>query len=271
MSNRNSIFTALGLCLFCLSNAACADESDTRSPFRGAPTVYVDGAQFTFHSDEPGLWESNDPAIARIIESDARRAVVLLHSGSASLEFFPLSSDTGVSHVLRVAKLAAVSFKASEPLASTRILVGGWVSVQALYTDSEGSPLAGGGLIRDPQAEEISLDPTFLNEDGFDLTPVVPGPRQISFEFAGLEPVVLMFDAVADTDVVITLSVDHSSGRCDVLTRVTDSAGVPVVGWWFAIKWDDKPLLMGGEQACPAPGQTMTARIGAATATITME
>lgn len=80
--------------------SGCADAPPSNDPFAGITQAFALGSSFSFYADDPGVWESSDPAVARIIETDARRARVRFDgAGSSRLTFFGVDDATHEAQV----------------------------------------------------------------------------------------------------------------------------------------------------------------------------
>lgn len=262
-SSATSILSALLI-------AGCDTENPTAGPFARSPVAFASGSTFTFFSDDAGLWESSDPTVARITETDARRAVVRFEGeGTTVLNFFPSASGSASATTsLRSLPVATAQVSAREPLDGTRVLVGGHVAATMVYFAADQQPLAGAGLLAEPESTELASHQS-LQVDTFNISPTIAGPHEAKLEVQGLEDTVLVFDAVAEDDVVITLVVDTSGNRCEVVATVTDSAGVPVVGWSSRLHWDGDSTQFGSRWLhCREAGDSVTANIGATIATL---
>ncbi len=250
--------------------AGCDTESPQANPFEETPVAFASGSTFTFFSDDAGLWESSDPSVARITETDARRVVVRFEGqGTTVLDFFPSArGSASATTSLRSVPAAAARVSSEEPLDGTRVLVGGRVAATMVYLDTDQQPLAGAGLLAEPESTELSSHQS-LQVDTFNISPTLAGPHEVALEVQGLTDTVLAFDAVSEDDVVITLAVDTSGKRCEVVATVTDAAGVPVVGWSSRLQWDGDPTQFGSRWLrCREAGDSVTANIGATTATL---
>jgi len=246
--------------------SGCADEASSRDPFASAPHAFARGSSFSFYADDPGVWESSDPAVARILESDARRARVRFDgSGSARLAFFGVD-DARHEAVVRTGDVASLVALPDEPLDGTRVLVGGSVRVAIGFRDGDGQPLAGADLLDDPEVD--SLTPELpLAEDALILSPTVAGSGDVPLAVGGETLGRLRWEAVASESVEIRLSLVTVGDDCQLVADVV-SGGAPVVGWWEKLRWDHQPLWVGGRAPCAPVGQVVTATLGAASASI---
>ncbi len=263
---KRTVVSVLSLLLI----SGCDSETPPADPFAQSPAAFASGSRFAFFSDDAGLWESSDPTVARITETDARRVVVKFEGqGTTLLDFFPSGSGSASATAsLRSVPAAAAQVTSLEPLDGTRVLVGGRVAATMVYLDKDLQPLAGAGLLAEPESTELTSHQA-LQVDTFNISPTTAGRHEIKLDVQGIADTVLVFDAVAEEDVVITLAVDTSGERCETVATITDSAGVPVVGWSSRLHWDGDPTQFGERWLhCREPGDSVTANIGATTATL---
>lgn len=264
----NSVRWLLGVggCGFVLG-IGCADDATSRGPFSAITQAFARGSSFSFYADEPGVWESSDPAVARIIESDARRARVRFDStGSSQLAFFGVDDATHEARV-RVQDVASVTAIPDEPLDGTRVLVGGSVRVAIGYRDDNGEPLVGAGLLDDPSHSALTPELPLV-EDALVLSPTVVGLGDVPLTVGGETLGRLRWEAVASESVEIVLSLVTVGDDCEIVAELV-SGGARVVGWWGQLRWDHKPLWLEDRVPCAEAGQVVTVTLGAASASIT--
>lgn len=245
----------------------CADGASSSDPFSSLPQAFARGSSFSFYADEPGLWESSDPAVARIIESDARRARVRFESaGSSQLVFFGVDDETHEAQI-RVRDVASVTAIPKEPLEGTRVLVGGSVRVAIGYRDDNGQPLVGADLLDAPSHRALTPE-LALVEDALVLSPTTAEAGDVPLTIGGDTLGRLQWEAVASESVEIILSLVTVDNDCQIVAELW-SDGARVVGWRGLLRWDHKPLWLDDRVPCAEVGEVVTVTLGAASASIT--
>ena len=249
-----------------LLGSGCAEDTTSRDPFAGLARAYARGSSFSFYADHPGLWESSDPAVARIFEADARRARVRFDgTGSARLTFFGVDDATHDGEV-EVREVESVIALPDEPLEGTRVLVGGRVRVAIGYRDAEGRSLVGAELLDAPAHSDLSPR-LALVEDALVLSPTVAGSAEVPLTVGGETLGRLRWEAVASGSVDIALSIVSDGEDCQIVAELV-SSGAPVVGWWGQLRWDHQPQWLDERAPCAPVGQVVTVTLGDASASI---
>ena len=247
--------------------SGCADDASSSDPFAGLTQAFARGSSFSFYADDPGVWESSDPAVARIIETDARRARVRFDGAGASrLTFFGVDDATHEA-LVRARDVASLIAAPDEPLDGTRVLVGGSVRVAIGFRDGDGEPLLGADLLDDPGHEALTRQLP-LTEDALVLSPTAAESGDVPLTVGGATLGRLRWEAVASESVEINLSIATVGDDCQIVAELV-SEGVPVVGWWGQLHWDHKPLWLEDRAPCAPVGQVVTVTLGAASASIT--
>jgi hypothetical protein len=247
--------------------SGCADDASSSDPFAGLTHAFARGSSFSFYADDPGVWESSDPAVARIMEADARRARVRFDgTGSSRLTFFGVDDATHEARV-RVRDVASLIALPDEPLDGTRVLAGGSVRVPIIFRDGDGEPLFGADLLDDPGHQALTRQLPLM-EDALVLSPTLAESGDVPLTVGGETLGRLRWEAVASESVQIILSIATVGDDCQILAELV-SGGAPVVGWWGQLRWDHKPLWLDGRAPCAPVGQRVTVTLGAASASIT--
>lgn len=246
--------------------SGCAEDAPSSDPFAGLARAFARGSSFSIYADDPGVWESSDPAVARIIEADARQARVRFdQTGSSWLTFFGVDDATHEAQI-DVRDVASVVALPDEPLDGTRVLVGGRVRVAIGFRGGNGEPLVGADLLDDPEHE--ALTPQLpLTEDALVLSPTVAESDEVPLTVGGEAMGRLRWEAVASESVEIRLSIATNGDDCEIVADLV-SDGAPVVGWWGQLHWDHEPFWLGDRAPCAPVGQVVTVTLGAASASI---